>query len=625
MNGRMKKLITFLTAFAILALTPLTALAAGEIAVQKEEVVYVSLNGDGSFGKAYVVNSFDLKEPGRITDYGGYDSVSNLSTTDKIECQGDAVSVDAPAGRFYYQGNLSRANLPWLVSLSYDLGGKPVQAADLAGASGDVGIHLRIRDNPEGEKTFAENYMLQISMTFDTEICSNITAGDATIALNGKNKIVNFIKFPGGDADFTVRLDAKNFEMKGIQMGGIPLSLGFDTPDISEFTDGIRELQDGIGDLNSGAKELNSGAQELSGGTQSMSEGLATLENGMKTLQGGFFSLVGGNTGLQSGSQQILDALNAIKTQLAGITLDTSELTQLAHGSTAVSQGITQISDGLGNLKGSFALADQNISAQTGGAYAGLQDANAGTIAQLNTQIAALTAADPVGNAAQIAQLTQIVGLLTANNQLVSGLKTGISGDGTAANPGLAAGAASLSAQYAQLDAGIQALPSRIGQLAAGMSQLKSGIDQLASNYSAFHGGIVQYTNGVRDVYNGYEQLVSGYSKIVRGSGDLSAGAAALSDGTQQFSDGTNELNVQTKDMDAEIQDKIDEFMETYTGGDFTPVSFVSAQNTNVNSVQFVIMTPEIKNGNEQAAKTQQPEEQTFWQKLLALFGIHAD
>ena len=52
---------------------------------------------------------------------------------------------------------------------------------------------------------------------------------------------------------------------------------------------------------------------------------------------------------------------------------------------------------------------------------------------------------------------------------------------------------------------------------------------------------------------------------------------------------------------------------------------FVSAKNTKVGSVQFVMMTKEIKTESEQAAAQQQPAEQTFWQKLLALIGYEAD
>ena len=620
-----KKLASIITACALLALLPATALAQGEANTPKEEVVYASLNGDGSFNKAYVVNSFYLQSAGQIIDYGNYDSVLNLTTTDQLNRQGDEVSINAPAGRFFYQGDISHANLPWNISITYLLNGKPVEAQDLAGANGSLQIDLKISDSGNADQTFTKNYMLQTSMTFDTGICSNITADKATIANSGKNKIVNFIKLPGKDAEYSVQMDVAKFEMPGIQISGLPLSLGISTPDTSSLTSGINKLQDGISSLDSGGDDLSGGAKQLSDGTQSMTDGLKTFQGGLWSLESGFSKLTSGNSGIHSGSDQILNALNAIKTQLDGFSVDTINLAQLTQGSTAILQGIGQTSDGLAGLENSFTQADQGISSQSGGAYSSLHQANADTISQLNLQIAALTAADPSGNAAQIAQLTQIVGLLTADDQLILGLKTGINGDGTASNPGLAAGAASLKDQYAQFDTGIQALPSQLNDMASGLTQLKSGIDQLAGNYSSFNDGIVQYTGGVQSLYNGYYQLCTGFSQIVQGSEDLSGGADSLSNGAQQLSNGTDELYDQTKNMDSDMQKQIDDMMKAYTGGDFTQVSFVSSKNTNIKSVQFVIMTSEIKIEKVTEAQ-QQPASQTdFWQKLLDLFGLKSN
>ena len=55
----------------------------------KEEVVYVNLNGDGSVKDITVVNAFDLDSDGKIIDYGAYESVRNMTTTDKIQYSGN--------------------------------------------------------------------------------------------------------------------------------------------------------------------------------------------------------------------------------------------------------------------------------------------------------------------------------------------------------------------------------------------------------------------------------------------------------------------------------------------------------------------------------------------------------
>lgn len=56
-------------------------------------------------------------------------------------------------------------------------------------------------------------------------------------------------------------------------------------------------------------------------------------------------------------------------------------------------------------------------------------------------------------------------------------------------------------------------------------------------------------------------------------------------------------MREETKDMDTQITDKIDELIETVTGGDFEVTSFLSDKNTNVQSVQFVIKAEGVRVG----------------------------
>jgi len=223
-----------------------------------------------------------------------------------------------------------------------------------------------------------------------------------------------------------------------------------------------------------------------------------------------------------------------------------------------------------------------------------------------------------------IAQLSMIAGLLTANDELVAGLKTGINGDGTEGNPGLAAAAAALDAQYALFDTEIQGLPAKLGEMAAGISQLKEGIGALAANYGTFHSGLVDYTRGAASVYGGLSELCKGFSELAQGGKDLYSGLQALHDGTQQLKNGTGELRSLTENMDSEMQEKIDDMLASYTDTDFDVVSFTSSRNKNVASVQFVMLTDEIKAGKETTETPAQESsgQEDLWGRLLALFGL---
>ena len=50
-------------------------------APQKEETVYANLNYDGSIKGVYVVNSFKLSGEKRLSDFGSYTNIKNLSSS----------------------------------------------------------------------------------------------------------------------------------------------------------------------------------------------------------------------------------------------------------------------------------------------------------------------------------------------------------------------------------------------------------------------------------------------------------------------------------------------------------------------------------------------------------------
>lgn len=55
------------------------------------------------------------------------------------------------------------------------------------------------------------------------------------------------------------------------------------------------------------------------------------------------------------------------------------------------------------------------------------------------------------------------------------------------------------------------------------------------------------------------------------------------------------EFKDKTSDIDQQIDDEIDEMFDKISGSDYTPVSFVSADNKDIGLVQFAICTDDIK------------------------------
>ena len=69
------------------------------------------------------------------------------------------------------------------------------------------------------------------------------------------------------------------------------------------------------------------------------------------------------------------------------------------------------------------------------------------------------------------------------------------------------------------------------------------------------------------------------------------------------------------------MQDTIDEMMEQYNSSDFDAVSFTDSRNENISSVQFVISTDGVELPETVSFATEE-EHLTFWDRLLALFGL---
>lgn len=158
------------------------------------------------------------------------------------------------------------------------------------------------------------------------------------------------------------------------------------------------------------------------------------------------------------------------------------------------------------------------------------------------------------------------------------------------------------------------------------MTEMKSGIDTLVTEYAKLDSGIVNYTDGVKKLSNGFDEIADGAKELADGGSDLAEGAKKLMDGAAELSDGTAELRKETDKIDSTFSDDLDDLsgmLESLSGENSTVQSFVSAKNTDVSSVQFVIKTEAVEIPEPEKAAAEPEEKLNFWQKLLRLFGLY--
>ena len=580
---------------------------AAEAAALKEEVIYVRLFSDGSVDEVYVVNSFELDARGQIIDYGNYDYVRNLSSTETVRLHDGVVSIDTEGERLYYEGYLLDPELPWRISITYTLNGAPIDPTALAGRSGRLAIEIHTDANPRGSRAFFDTYCLQVSVSLDSELCRNVEATSGTIAAAGGSRLVSFVALPGKAARLSLSADVTDFTMPAITIAGVTLGMDFDfddfdMADIAELIDGIAGLDDGVQELLDGVFDLRSGTAELRDGTVELADGVAEFADGIEELADGTGELVDGVGELSDGVSELVDGA----TDMAdGIEELSDGVLELSDGAWELSDGMNEFRDGVGDLQNG-----------TDELYEGFEELVAGAEELYN------------GAATFHRQAGQIIG---GGEELAAGFSSLFDGILAMANAQLAdtgltltrenydavlsgllgideeAIRAAIEAERAQIFAGLlaaqdppmtvsdyDALPADsearqildamlemvIGQLvadavaqqAAGMEELAglyallAGYDALLSGLNTYVGtGVTGVVSGIGGMKGGLDSYVVGLNEYLAGFGDYRDGVAELYDGATELADGVNELAegvVELLDGVIELRDGAIEFRD---------------------------------------------------------------
>ncbi len=356
---------------AVLILSGSAVKAAGT-APGKEENVYVRLSRDGDVDEIYVVNTYFLEEETDITDYGKYDSVKNLTTGEEIQTKGDRISFRASAGRFSYQGNLKTKELPWKISISYELDGKKTRAEELAGKSGTLKIRICVSGNDRASGDFFDHYTLRVSVPMDMNRCSNVQAAGATVENEGIRKKLIYDILSGREREIIITADVLDFEMGEIVFQGFPMALDVDRDTFSmddlyertgEVTDAADEFDDGAKELSDGTDALREGADGLKEGVDSLRDGLKSYADGTKTLSDGVEELSDGTSDLADGMEELHDGINELRDGVNGEDGAASGARKLAEGVEKLEAGAKQLAEGVSALiamiKGSSAELDE--------------------------------------------------------------------------------------------------------------------------------------------------------------------------------------------------------------------------------------------------------------------------
>ena len=608
--------------FALSLFAVPAAAADAPAATGAEEVIYAKLDAAGEPLSAYAVVALNGDAGESVTHYGAYTAVENLTDTSALTYEDGAVTATIPeGGRLYYQGTLESFELPWDIAIGYELDGKSISPAELGGQSGALEMTLSVKPNGNAPGAFADEMMLQITVTLDASLCKNISAEGATVANAGGDKTLAFTVLPGTEAEYTVTADVEDFTMAGLTIAGVKYDIASAMGDTAEITDGVGQMTDAISQLSDGASQLASGAGNLRSGAGSFGSGLSTLS--------------AGSAELVAGSEQIAGALSQISASLpgAGAGADAEAAAAAAAaagmdpeaaaaaGAQSAGAGMTLDLSALAQLPAGLEQAADGLE-QAGAALAQLAEGYGAAYPALAQAVEAIpepsVSEEDIGALMALAPDNEALAALVANYQAAQTVKAvwaqasaafeAVQDNLPALAEGVNSAAASLRQTAQQISAAMSATGGQIDL--SGLLQLTSGLSQLAQSYSAFHEGLVSYAGGVDALSANWSSVYSGISSLASGAGELSDGVAALDEETSKIPELIDELtggSAEDESADASAQ-----------------ASFLDGRNGDTASVQFVIMTEGISEPEAEAEPAPAEEEQGFfaelWDRIVALF-----
>ena len=278
-----------------------------------DETMYVNLDYYGKTTKVNVVKEVNLNGLGKITDYGNYINVENMSTSDAPVLGDGSVTWNLPEGqkgRFYYKCTMDNEQvvLPWDFDVSYKLNGVPTDGDKLAGAGGLIEIHVKATPNDNANLYYRNNMMLMVTVPVDMSKCYSVDADGAQIQSLGSTTAAVFSALPGEEGDYTVRIGTDSFETTGVIMAMAPGTID----DLNHIKD-LKEAKDTWKDAGDA---LYDSLEQMAKSVESMRDGINQVQSGVSSAESARQKWSANKDSILAGNDQTLESLTALSQQL---------------------------------------------------------------------------------------------------------------------------------------------------------------------------------------------------------------------------------------------------------------------------------------------------------------------
>ncbi|MGE5654024.1 MAG: hypothetical protein ACM3ZQ_07120 [Bacillota bacterium] len=421
-----------------------------ELSALKDETVYVSLNYDGSAQKTQVVSHIETPKAGRYSDSGTYSEIKSLSSNIQPDVHGNKISWDLPASDsgFYYQGTLTKGDVPYVFTFSFTLDGKPIDAPELVGRSGKVELTIKASPSRSVSDYFTDRFVCQIQVPLSLDKVSGIVAPGAQSMTVGRTRTLAYMVLPGQSKEFKLVFDAKQFEMDAVSATLVPFS-------IEEFLDlDPQKITSGVDQITSGTSDLIAGTEQLRDGTGVLAAGMSVAVKGSRGVADGAGQLQAGLVRYSLGIGDVISGVKQLETALTALSDQGSHLTE----------GFDQLGGGMSGILDTLAPLVAALPAEQSAQYAAQMQYLKEHLKTYGTGLKTYTQ--------YVTQSSQGMNALSAGLQTIAqNTSTLVSGAAE-----LHDGAVQVHDGLNELSKGAELFPSELQRLVDGQRKLRSGI-----------------------------------------------------------------------------------------------------------------------------------------------------
>ena len=330
-----------------------------------DEAYYATLDYYGNLLEGSVVKSYALNGADRLTDYGVYDEVVNLTDGAPVTLGEGTASFqfNQSPGHFYFEGKTGAPfqNLPWTITLRYNLNGVPVRAEDLAGQKGVAEIQMDVVPNRNASAYARYNYTLEAMAMFNQDDILSLEAPGAQVQLVGNLRTVLFMCLPGEEEHFTIRVGSDSFSFDGMTFLMVPATLA-QLEEIAKLSQRKDELEEDYRALSGSLDALLDALNDVQDGLNASASGLDRLDTARGTISRGKGQLYDEAGVLRGDLSSIADLLEPVeqRTLTLSQTITSSKLVFNEMADTAVSlraqleeleEALEELENGAGDVR----------------------------------------------------------------------------------------------------------------------------------------------------------------------------------------------------------------------------------------------------------------------------------